>query len=162
MNIPFPDFESLFPHGTWIVPVIGGAACGLAFLIGRLLLVSKPSPPPVDPEGPTETNFLQGITRDRRIAPRRKGNTVEVQISIDERSDPTRGWVLDRSIGGIGILVDEPIAQGAVIKIRPRTATVTAGWIEVTVRACRREGHQFELGCQFHRTPDWNTLLHFG
>ena len=35
-------------------------------------------------------------------------------------------------------------------------------WTETTVRSCRKDGIQYELGCQFHRTPNWNLLLQFG
>ena len=35
-------------------------------------------------------------------------------------------------------------------------------WVELRVRSCRAEGCQYELGCQFPQTPNWNLLLQFG
>jgi hypothetical protein len=108
-------------------------------------------------------DFLRGVTRDRRGAPRRRGGThVEVQLLMGEGQEPIPGWVLDRSIGGLGILLDQALVPGAVLKIRPRGATDTTPWTDITVRSCRREGLQYEAGCQFHHTPNWSLLLQFG
>jgi hypothetical protein len=143
----------------WVVPFVGAVACGVAYLVGRNLLIGKPTP--VDPDGPLDDNFLHGVTRDRRAAPRRKGNTVEIEILVaDEESIP--GWVLDRAIGGLGILVDHMIPPGTKVKLRPRATGDTIPWTDVTVRTCRREGIQYEIGVQFHRTPNYSLLLQFG
>ena len=151
----------LAEFGTYLVPVMGVVACGLAFFVGRLFLVNK-SQVPGDPDGPVSANFLNGITRDRRGAPRRKGSAVEVQLLLGQDQDPIPGWVLDRSIGGLGILVDQQLPQGAILKIRPKAACAPTPWTDVTVRSCRRDGTQYEVGFQFHRTPNWSLLLQFG
>src|SRR5262245_49443814 len=89
--------------GTWLVPVIGGATCLVAYLVGRAFLVSKPRPP-ADSTDAMTSEFLQGITRERRGAPRRKGSAVEVHLLLGQGQLPIPGWVIDRSIGGLGVL----------------------------------------------------------
>jgi hypothetical protein len=162
MLLPLPLFAFL-PEGAWVVPVVGGAVCGIAFLLGRRVLSKNPTDDVVvDPDGPLDATFLKGVTQDRRCAPRRKGNTVEVELSDGSDAPPVRGWVRDRSIGGLCLLADQAIAEGAVLKVRPVTSGPTIPWTDITVRSCRADGGQYELGCQFHRTPNWNQLLKFG
>src|SRR5262249_45391240 len=105
--------------------------------------------------------FLHGVTQDRRAAPRRKGNCVEVLLAGDQGTT-LLGWVLNRSIGGLCLLVEQPVPQGTACKGRPSSAGPTAPWAEITVRSCRREAGQYELNCQFDGMPNWNELLHFG
>jgi len=149
-------------YGFWLVAVIGAMTCVLAYLFGRLFLVSKPRVQG-DPDGPVvNDNFLQGITRERRGAPRRSGSSVEVQLLMGQNQDPIPGWVLDRSIGGLGILTDQELPNGAILKVRPKSAGEATPWTDVTVRSCRRDGSRYEVGFQFHRTPNWSVLLQFG
>ena len=144
------------------VPVIGGLVCGLAFLVGRRMLFATP---PVEiaaqvlmPGGVV----YQGVSRDRRAAPRRKGNIIEVLLSVQEDQPDQRGWVIDRSIGGLCVMAEDAIVEGTVLRLRPRSTGATLPWTEVTIRSCRKDGIHYELGCQFHRTPNWNLLLQFG
>ena len=94
---------------------------------------------------------------------RARGTDVdEVRLDDGTGAGEVPGWVLDRSIGGLGLLVDAPVAVGAVLKLLPRTAPEGALWVVATVRSCKRNGTQYEIGCQFHRTPSWDVMLQFG
>ena len=104
----------------------------------------------------------EGVSRDRRASPRRKGNTIEVELNVRDDLPAMRGWVLDRSVGGLCIMVEEAIPEGTVVRLRPRALAETIPWTESTIRSCRKDGTHYELGCQFHRTPNWNMLLQFG
>jgi hypothetical protein len=153
----FPLFALTF-DGYWVVPLVGGVGFIAAVVLGRRLITSRPAEAPEVPL----TNFLGGVTQDRRAVPRRRGNTVEVHLSDGSDRPPITGCVIDRSQGGLRVLVDEPIAEGTVLKIRPTSGGVTTPWTDVTIRSCRREGFQYELGCQFDHLPNWNQLLQFG
>ena len=146
----------------WTVPVVGGLVCGVAFLVGRRMFFSAPAPKLSEDVLMPGSVVYEGVSRDRRAAPRRRGNTVEVQLNIQEVQQTIRGWVIDRSIGGLCIMAEEAITEGTVIRLRPRTAAETMPWTDATVKSCRKDGTQYELGCQFHRTPSWNLLLQFG
>jgi hypothetical protein len=154
-----PDWVT---NGFWAVPIVGLAACGLAWYVGKRFLGPEPDDvPPVVPEG-ADKDFLKGITRDRRCAPRRKGNTIELQILLGEEEKPLTAWVLDRSIGGLCFLLEGPMENGSTLKVGPRKAAEEFPWTEVTVKSCRPEGAQYEIGCQFHHTPNWAHLVQFG
>jgi hypothetical protein len=151
----------------WMVPLAGLAAAGLAFLAGRRLFIRETPPAePTDPDGSSE-RFLQGVLTDRRSLPRRKGNLVEVEVRAEVPGNPNpleaSGWVKDRALGGLCLVVDRELLPGTVLKVRPRpTQTVSPPWTPVTVKSCRGSHGEFELGCQFHHTPSWNVLLMFG
>jgi hypothetical protein len=156
-----PFVSTLLADGVWIVPVIGVAACVLAFLVGRRFLVPRPSSAR-QTNNPNDAHFLQGVTRDRRCAPRRRGNIVEAELSDGSNNPPLRGWVIDRSLGGLCLLLEQPVPPGTVLRVRPRNAAVAVPWTEITICSCRQDADRFELGCQFHHTPNWSLLLMFG
>lgn len=158
--VTIPVFAWMPPE-HWIIPAMGMVGCGLVYLVGRLFFSPRPEPA-ADPNQPIDPAFLEGVARDRRVSPRRKGNAVEVVLCMGNEQEDIQGWVTDRSIGGLGVLVDGPLPKGAVLKIRPKAAGESTPWTEVTVRSCRRDGLQYEIGFQFHRTPNWSLLLQFG
>ena len=146
----------------WTVPVAGGLVCGVAFLVGRRMLVPAPAPALAEETLMPGSVVYEGVSRDRRAAPRRKGNAIEVQLNVGDDLPMILGWVLDRSVGGLCIMAEGPIPEGTVIRLRPRSVAESFPWTETTIRSCRKDGTSYELGCQFHRTPNWNLLLQFG
>jgi hypothetical protein len=152
-----------------MIPVIGALSASLAFLVGRRFLV-RPSPPPPAPaipqlppdSTPLVTASLRKSDPDRRGAPRRKGNLIEVYLVDDPQRPPLHGWVTDRSMGGLCVIVDKPLTAGTVLNVRPRKAQQTAPWIPIEVRSCRADQGEWEIGCKFVGTPQWNDLLLFG
>jgi hypothetical protein len=148
-------------EGYWAAG-IGGLACLLAYVVGRCFLVARPAPPAAESEATLGERFLHGLTRDRRCAPRRRGNTVEVLLSDGSDREPLHAWVLDRSIGGLCLLADQPVVKGTVLRVRPVRASAATPWTDITIRSCREDDGQYELGCQFHGTPNYSLMLMFG
>jgi hypothetical protein len=100
---------------------------------------------------------------ERRTAPRRKGNPVPVLLTNATVSmEPFQGWVLDRSSGGLRLLVDQAVAIGAVLSIRPAKAHASFPWIQIKVRSCQPERNSFALGVQFVVKPAWGEMQAFG
>jgi len=110
-------------------------------------------PVPTSPEPSTE----------RRGSPRRKGNPVSVLVSLDiPGANPVESWIVDRSRGGLCLLLDEPRTVGTVLKVRPSKAGPGARWVQVEVRSCRPERSSFRVGCQFLEELSWSQLQLFG
>jgi hypothetical protein len=154
---PLPSLSAhLGDH--WFILGAGLCVAGMAFLIGRRFLIGWRSRQ--TPQGaPPAENFLHGVTSDRRAAARRRGNCVEVVLTDDEKT--LRGLVVNRAIGGLCLLLDEPVAEGSTWKVRPSSAD-KAPWTPVLIRSCLRDGAQWDVGCQFTHTPSWNILVLFG
>ncbi len=160
---------NFFTNQPWVIPVlvIGLLVASLAFLVGRRWLIVRP---PAVEEGPPPEEGMTTLTTaqpkksepDRRSAPRRKGNRVEVYLTDDSKRPPLQGWVVDRSMGGLCLIVEKPLTEGSVFNVRPRQAPQTAPWTAIEVRSCRPEGGEWEVGCRFVKTPQWNDLLLFG
>ncbi len=72
------------------------------------------------------------------------------------------GWVLNRSGGGLCLLVDEEIAPGTVLTVTPHLGPATFEWIQVEVKSCRPERQSWLLGCQFLQKFSWDDLRPFG
>jgi hypothetical protein len=163
MHAPVPcllAFQLADVH--WTIPVMGVAVAGLAFFAGRHWAGGRAhrtahEPPPADPVDV----FHQGSPTERRAAPRRKGNNVEVLVAESPDGPPVHGWVADRSVGGLCLLLDQPVPQGTSLFVRPRSGS-GAPWTPVEIRSCRADKGQWEVGCRFVKTPQWNVLLLFG
>ena len=65
-------------------------------------------------------------------------------------------------MGGLCLVVEKPLEEGAVLKVRPRQAPQTAPWTAIEIRSCRADGGEWEVGCRFVKQPQWNDLLLFG
>jgi hypothetical protein len=146
-------------------PAVGGVLGGLTIVLGlrfwggRRADAAAPNPPPSVDRDP----FVVGSATERRLAVRRSGNSVEVFISdADAKTEPTRGWVVDRSVGGLCLLTETEASKGAILSVLPENAPKGTPWTQVEIKSCRQEGPHWELGCQFVRTPAWSVLLLFG
>jgi hypothetical protein len=104
-----------------------------------------------------------GQARDRRAEPRRHGNLTPVLLAdVGRDTEPVEAWVLDRSPGGLGLLVDEPIPVGATFHVRPSRGSSRSRWIPLRVRNCRPYQGGWNVGCQFMDRIPWNELRSFG
>ena len=113
---------------------------------------------------PRETQKIRPLTtHERRGAPRRKGNPISVYVANGAgNGDPFQGWVVDRSAGGLRLLVDEPLAPGTQLSLRPVKVHASFPWTEVRVKNCFPERKSWSLGCQFVHKMSWEDLQHFG
>jgi hypothetical protein len=101
--------------------------------------------------------------KERRATPRRQGNLVSVTLTGGKSDDPTAdGWVMNRSGGGLCLLVDEEISPGTVLTVTPNLGPTTFEWIQVEVKSCRPERNSWLLGCQFLEKLSWDDLRPFG
>jgi hypothetical protein len=116
--------------------------------------------------------------KERRSSRRRQGNLIPVTIteaaspasSPEEAGgvasasvvSPRTGWVLNRSGGGLGLLVDEEVTPGTVLTVTPNLGLATFEWIQVEVKSCRPERQSWLLGCQFLQKVSWDDLRPFG
>src|SRR5215470_5896510 len=96
---------------VWGAVGAGVVATFLAFVVGRRLFAGQPSgQPTVLPRRPPSPSppdpFEIGSRSEKRSAVRRKGSSVEVELVLaGQPGPPTRGWVQDRSVGGLGLSV---------------------------------------------------------
>jgi serine/threonine protein kinase len=100
---------------------------------------------------------------ERRASPRRKGNLIPVQVADSLGKDETvHGWVLDRSAGGLGLVLRAALEIGTVVKVRPERPGTPAPWVQVRVIHCRRESVRWRVGCQFVEQLGWDVRGLFG
>ena len=108
--------------------------------------------------------FHQGGGSERRVAPRRRGNPIAVLVSDAEAAvEPVRGWVMDRSAGGLGLELEEEgeVDVGTILSVRPAEGSYVP-WVKVEVRSCRRIKSAWRLGCQYLRPPSADIQMRFG
>ena len=133
----------------------------LTYLVGRRWLCrppwAYPEQPPLGRLEPLLDPFTAGSATERRESSRRRGHAVSVAVA-----EAGPGWVLDRSMGGLGLALPTPAPLGAVLNVRAANAPVGTPWAEVEVLHCRPEEDHQRVGCRFRQTPHMGVLLLFG
>lgn len=88
--------------------------------------------------------------QDLRSSPRRRNTPMLVLIATTDPNAPvTEGWLLDRSLGGLGIIVEQSMDEGTLLRIRPADALPSFRWVRVQVRNCVAVGKRWKVGCRF-------------
>jgi hypothetical protein len=148
------------------VPItIGVVAAATILLLGRLVMHHTAGQVKTNQKKDSKQTVIPLTPKpvEMRGATRRGGNAVAVFIADPHKTDePQRGWVVDRSAGGLCVALDKPVDAGDTLRIRVCNAPVTVPWAEVQVKSCRKDGNQWEAGCQFVVTPSFNVLMLFG
>jgi hypothetical protein len=99
----------------------------------------------------------------KRASLRRDGNPVDVLVKLhDGLGDPFSAPVLDRSRGGLRLLVPEAVPVTSLIQVRAPHAPDEVPWVQLQVRRCRPKGDAWEVGCSFTEEQPWSLLLLFG
>jgi hypothetical protein len=139
----------------------GLAAATLVFLLGyQLILRYWPSPPPLP--SPVTSDDLWGGVFERRRWFRRWGNPVQVVVRDPLKGKSILGLVVNRSQGGVAVLLDERHQPSTVLSLRPPDAQEDMPWVKVEVKHHRRAGRQWLIGCQFVEAPPWNVVVWLG
>jgi hypothetical protein len=123
------------------------------------LRAGLPARPRQTPEG------LRVLTQggvERRAGRRRWGNPIEVHITAPLWLDPLHGLVINRSTGGLALLLDREAPTGTTIKVRSLEAPNSVPSIVLAVRYCRKAGKNFLIGCEFAGEVPWNVRVWFG
>ena len=118
-----------------------------------------PSPPPAD----TIVSSASTLSfTERRHSPRRWGDPIQALL-WDEypATEPSRGWIVNRSTGGLGLSAARPALEGSLLSVRITVAPDTVPWTRVQVRGCNSSAGRWILNCQFLETPSREVLLLF-
>jgi hypothetical protein len=104
-----------------------------------------------------------GRGNERRNNLRRFGPPAPIYAADLELSGARLpGWVVDRSSGGLGLVLERPLPVECVINVRSANAPPEAPWVQLRVRHCRPLKGTYQVGCQFQTEQSWRVLLMFG
>jgi hypothetical protein len=97
---------------------------------------------------------------------RRQGNPIAVHVGAPEdKKNLQVGSVLDRSMGGMRLALFQQVEVGTVLSVKPTNAQDIVPWVDLEVRSCRPSTEmpdQFEIGCQYVKSPPYSIQLLFG
>ena len=162
VNVPYSEYwlPLLIGMGVGVCAlVVGKLVFGRRALIANVPAAAGPQPKAEDAFDP----FTTGSPTEQRKSYRRQGNPIEVYVAFPEQKErPRRGWVLDRSMGGLCLQTSDELKPGELLSVLPISAPNMTPWVDIEVRTCRNVQDGFELGCQFIKTPAWSILLLFG
>lgn len=135
-------------------------ACAVA-VSHRLFLSKKLASHASDCTVPVGTDWV--YPTEKRKSLRRYGNPTAIHIGFpDSDSHVMVGYVVDRSHGGLGILVDREFDSGTSLVVRPEKSFAITPWCDIEVLACQKDGPQWKLSCRFINPPSYAILLLFG
>lgn len=100
--------------------------------------------------------------QDLRSSPRRRNTPKLVLIATTDPSAPvTEGWLLDHSLGGLGIIVESVMNEGTLLRIRPADALPSFRWVRVRVRNCATVGKRWKVGCSYEERLSAKEMRQF-
>jgi len=129
--------------------------------VEKSLLVSNPASRP-DGVLLSSSPSSERDSGERRSWPRRKRAIQVVLQDAAGEEDPFPAWIMDRSIGGLGLSVDQPLETGTVLRVRRATAPTDVPWVDIQVKSVRTKENTWEVGCQFTRSHSLDVLMQFG
>ena len=155
-----------WPYAIFWVP-------GLVFvgIVGTIFwLMRRESRLAIVPTAPADESavkpFVTAKPAEQRVAFRRQGNPVQIHVGTpDNKTQTESGCVLDRSVGGMRLALYNEIEPGVILSIRPIHADNIVPWVDLQVRSCRISDEmtgQFEVGCQYVKSPPYSIQLLFG
>ena len=100
----------------------------------------------------------------RRRSIRRRLKLVEVLVDAPNLPHrPVRGYVINRSHGGLLLGLAESVAVGEILKVRPHQAPADVPWIALKVLYCSKLKKKFwRVGAQYQEDMPVGTRLLFG
>jgi hypothetical protein len=113
-------------------------------------------------ETPEDLQFQSQGGVEKRTGRRRWGNPTEVHVDSLLWPRPVHGIVINRSTGGLAILLQDEVPAGTSIQVHPTEAPRTVPSVALDVRHCRKAGRLFLIGCQFCEEVPWNVRVWFG
>jgi hypothetical protein len=129
----------------------------LSWSVANRRPVARSAPLPGS-SAPEVTPILPGGPENRRRWPRRAGNPVPVFLT----AAPGKGLVLDRSQGGLGLLLYAEVRPGTLVRVRVQGAPPDTAWVPAEVRWCAPDGTNWRAGCQFVDPLTWDEMRVFG
>jgi hypothetical protein len=121
---------------------------------------AEPAPKPATEPAPDVE--AASSTQERRRAPRRWGDPVQLLLwGGIAGTDPFRGWIVNRSPGGLGISSAQPVEVGTCFQVRVAIAPDCVPWVAVSVRGCYPLAGRWILSCEFVKVPSKEILLLF-
>jgi hypothetical protein len=109
------------------------------------------------------TKVRPRLTKDKRRHLRREGQPTPVLLAGGPSvGEPFVCSVVNRSRGGLGIVVNRRLPPGTVVRVRPVEAPEDVPWVRVQVRNCRRRAQGWYIGCRFTEHLPWSVILVFG
>jgi hypothetical protein len=68
--------------------------------------------------------------------------------------EPYGGWIVDASANGVRLVMHrEIIPVGTLVRVRASSGLSAGPWVTVRVRHGRRNGTNWEMGCEIVRVP---------
>lgn len=130
---------------------------GMFNLFRRRATFPAPSPAGTGAATASTVSFTE-----RRQTPRRWGDPIQILLWDEFPGDePARGWIVNRSTGGLGLSAAQPALEGALLSVRITIAPETIPWTRVQVKGCTPSAGRWILNCQFVETPPREVLLMF-
>ncbi|MGF1582192.1 MAG: PilZ domain-containing protein [Gemmataceae bacterium] len=156
---------------TWLVPAIGLVAAGVIGILGRLYFrfaAESATSSLASPTCPMSGSSFQQAQSDhvgieRRAHPRYVVKPMEVLlVRLESHEIVATGQVLDWSLGGLGLLLNEEVPIGFHFQLQPTISQAESPWVRVEIRYCRPRDDRWRVGCQFVEASSWEVMQMFG
>ncbi|CAN5192995.1 hypothetical protein BH10PLA2_BH10PLA2_37230 [soil metagenome] len=96
-----------------------------------------------------ELNALEGAGSEQRQHPRFETQSFKLRLMLDQGGPEIEGLVLNQSLGGVCICVQQNLPEGSVLNLRDAESAQPRTKSRVLIKHCRPHRGGWALGCQY-------------
>ena len=122
------------------------------------------TPKPVAMPHKMAAHEAASLLEERRTHSRRAGNPVRILVadSRTDNEDAQAGYVVNRSNGGLSLLLNDAVEVGTVKRVRSEAEQPYSRWVQVRFLYCYKERGSWRVGCSFLESLTWSEMRRFG
>jgi hypothetical protein len=148
--------------GTWLPAALGLLTSSILICGSRIVFHqrhTRSAKAGTDPANSLLRDPFRACFAERRAAPRLPCEQIGVVVAGTETTQITQAQVLDRSLGGLSLLVTHRAVRGMLLALRRCDALPEAPWVQLRVEYCQPEQAGWKLGGQFIGSPALSAFL---
>lgn len=136
--------------GIWTLILFGLSATGFGLFMGRILFGPSSVLGGATPASGGTSTYVSLHDLNLRSSPRTNVDGTKILVSQNQSlTNPLEGWVTDRSLGGLGLSVPQPIEVGTRLHVVPIQMPDWMSTRCLEVRYCKLHRGRWRLGCQY-------------
>ncbi len=137
------------PLGLGAVGLFGLLMGAAGYFVARTSRGAKPGLPGLQFPHHPEFRELTGAGSEQRQHARYETQPFKLRLSLDQNGHEVEGLVLNQSLGGLCICVQENLPEGSVLNLRDSDSAHKPSRSRVIIKHCRPHRGGWALGCQY-------------
>jgi hypothetical protein len=139
----------LTPIGMGIVGLFGLLIGAAGYLVAKSNRGGNQAMAGQQFANPPEIQELTEAGSEQRLHARYESQPFKLRVTIDQDGQELEGLVLNQSLGGLCICVQQSLPEGSLLSLRDADSAQPLARSRVIIKNCRPHRGGWALGCQY-------------